>query len=135
VSRIQATPAVWILAVGDVLVIGLVTFFGFARHGEIQSAGLRPFTTILPFSIAWFLLAIPIGVYGNTGALDYRQLWRPGAAALAAAPFAAMLRALTLQRPLEPVFVLVLGISVALSLILWRFLLSFLQLRLRPANG
>ena len=123
------------MAVGDILAICLVTLLGFARHGEIQSAGLRPLTTIIPYCAAWFLVAPLFGIYRTTWANEYRQLWRPGAAAIAAAPFAAMLRALILQEPLQPVFVLVLGISVAAGLVLWRSIFLLLQYRLRQANG
>ena len=125
----------WFLALGDILAIGVVTLIGFARHGEILSSGLRPLTTFVPLCLVWLLIAPFIGAYHPARASDVRQLWRPVVAALVAAPFAAMLRSVLLQTPIQPVFVLVLGLASALGLLIWRGIFILLLTRYRIADG
>ena len=87
----------WFLALGDILVIAMVTLLGFARHGNLFTSGLRPLTTFVPYCLVWLLIAPFIGAYQPAKATDVRQLWRPALAALVAAPFAAMLRGVRSQ--------------------------------------
>ncbi|MDX1437513.1 MAG: DUF3054 domain-containing protein [Anaerolineales bacterium] len=132
-GRIQ--PLVWVLLAGDILTIGMVTLLGFARHGELLSSGLRPLTTFVPYLVTWLLIAPFAGAYRLPEAVVSRQLWRPVVAAMAAAPFAAMLRSLILNTPVQPVFVLVLGLTGALGIFIWRLAFFWLQTRLRTADG
>jgi Protein of unknown function (DUF3054) len=121
----------WILLAGDIVAIAIVTLIGFARHGELETAGLRPLTTFLPFSLTWLLLSPFFGVYRPEKILSPSGFWRPATAAILAAPFAAMLRGLILSSPVQPVFVLVLGLTEALGILIWRAVFIFL-LRSRP---
>ena len=56
----------FILLVGDIIVLGLITLFGFATHNELGSAGLRMFTTFIPLLAAWLLLSPPPQAMINT---------------------------------------------------------------------
>lgn len=120
---------VW-LGVGDVLVFLFVTLFGFATHGEVTSAGWRMLTTFLPLLFAWLLVGYPGGVYDLRLAATPGQLWRPFWAMLVAGPLAILLRALMLgNRPMIPVFALVLtGIS-AVGILIWRVVYFFIVMR------
>lgn len=118
------------LGVGDVVVFILVTIFGFASHGEVADAGLRMLTTFLPLLIAWWVVGFPGGVYDLTLLTQPRQLWRPFWAMLVAGPLAILLRSLMLgNRPMIPVFALVLtGIS-AVSILAWRIIFYLIFMR------
>jgi hypothetical protein len=119
--------ALYFLILGDVLILALVTVFGFARHGEISSAGTRMLTTYLPLVVSWFLLAPFLGVYDLNRAAEFRQLWRPFYAMVLVSPFAAFLRALMLgNAPILPVFVVVLGGISSLAILAWRLLFVLL---------
>jgi hypothetical protein len=112
-----------ILLLGDVIVLALVTLFGFATHGEIGSSAPRMLTTFGPLLVSWLLVAPFFGVYDLQRAANPRQLWRPFYAMVIAGPFAGWLRSLMLgNAPILPVFVVVLGGISALSLLTWRAL-------------
>jgi hypothetical protein len=123
------------LLAGDTLIFALVTVTGFNQHHELGSAGLRLFTTFLPLVAAWLLVAPFLGVFDAGHAADPRQLWRPFYAMLLAAPLAAWMRGAWLYRPIEPVFVLVLGGACALALAVWRILYWRIFARKRGLNG
>ena len=117
-----AMKTVGVLFAGDVLVLALVTAYGFASHGELGSAGGRMLTTFVPLAAAWLLVAPHLGVYQQENTADVRQLWRPFWAMVLAGPFAAWLRGAWLNSPILPLFVVILGGVSALSLTFWRFL-------------
>ncbi|MEJ2600882.1 MAG: DUF3054 domain-containing protein [Anaerolineales bacterium] len=114
--------ALWILVAGDVLVLLLVTIFGFATHGELGTAGLRMLTTFVPLVVAWGLVAPHLGVFDLEKSSQPAQLWRPFWAMVLAGPWAAWLRGVMLNEPILPIFVVVLGGICALALLLWRTL-------------
>ena len=110
-----------ILILGDAVTIALLTFVGFAAHGEAGVSFLPRFAAIyFPLSAAWFLLASALGLFHQEIIANPKQLWRPALAALFAAPLAAVLRGFLLNAPVIPVFALVLGGTTALGIVLWR---------------
>ena len=110
-----------ILILGDILAIGLVTIIGFATHGEAGLSFLpRMAAALFPLMVAWFLLAPWFGLFQDNVIHNARQLWRPAAAALFAAPLAAVLRGFLLNAPIIPIFAVVLGVTTAFGMILWR---------------
>jgi len=109
------------LIVGDALAIGLVTIIGFATHNEAGLSFLpRMAAAFFPLVLGWFLLAPSLGLFQDEIIYNARQLWRPALAALFAAPLAAVLRGLILNAPIIPIFAVVLGVTTALGLVLWR---------------
>jgi hypothetical protein len=109
------------LVLGDVLALALTTLIGFANHGEFATAFLpRMLAAFLPLLAGWFLIAPWLGLFTRTVVLDPRQLWRPFLAMLLGAPIAGVLRGALLGSAVLPVFVLVLGCSGGLILLLWR---------------
>ena len=80
----------WILLAGDIVTFALVTIFGFATHGTLDSAGMRMLTTFLPVLAAWLLFAPFFGVYqpgmasnfeicgDRSGQWFWRRLLQPG---------------------------------------------------------
>jgi hypothetical protein len=81
------------------------------------------------------LIAPLLQAFSAERVMDRSQLWRPALSALIAAPFAAMLRAVLLQSPLAPIFVLVLGVTMMAGIVLWRLIFLFSSNRLRTADG
>ena len=114
--------ALGVLIAGDILVLLLVTIFGFATHGELGSAGLRMLTTFVPLVVAWALVAPHLGAFDLEKSSQVGQLWRPFWAMVLAGPWAAWLRGALLNAPIVPIFVVVLGGICAIALFVWRLL-------------
>jgi len=111
----------YILIIGDILAIALVTFIGFATHGEAGVSFLpRMAAAFFPLVVAWFLLAPWFGLFQDEIVANARQLWRPALTALFAASLAAILRGFILNAPIIPVFVIVLGATTGLGMGIWR---------------
>ena len=111
----------WILILGDTVAIALVTFIGFASHGEMGLSFLPRMAAIyVPLSISWFLLAPALRLFQRETITDPRQLWRPVLAAFFAASLAAVLRGFILNVPVIPIFAIVLGMTTAMGLGIWR---------------
>ena len=125
----------WRLLPGDLLVLALVTVVGFASHGSLGSAGLRPLSTFIPLVVSWLLIGPHLGVFDETRIRDLRQIWRPFWAMVLAAPLAAFLRGVLLGLPIQAIFVVVIGGISALTLALWRLLFWFWRYRPLSAAG
>lgn len=123
------------LILGDVLMLGLVTIFGFASHGTLWTASWRMVTTFLPLMISWICLASPARLFNLESAQHGGNLWKPLWGMLFASTMAAVLRGLWLQMPIQPIFVLVLGGVSALAIFLWRSLFWLIMSRVNKANG
>lgn len=112
-----------ILILGDLLAIALVTFIGFATHGEADVSFVpRMMALYVPLAIAWFLLAPALGLFSRETSSNLRQLWRPALAMVFAAPLAAVLRGFILNAPIIPIFAAVLAGTSALGIVIWRAL-------------
>jgi Protein of unknown function (DUF3054). len=119
-----------ILILGDILTIALVTFIGFATHGEAGLSFLpRMAAAFLPLVAGWFLLAPWFGLFQDEIIHHARQLWRPVLTALFAAPLATVLRGLILNAPIIPVFAVVLGVTSAVGMVIWRAIWSWIANR------
>lgn len=109
------------LILGDIFSIAILTFIGFATHGETDMSFLpRMGASFFPLIISWFLLVPWLGLFQQEIVSNPKQLWRPVLAMLFAAPMAAVLRGLILNAPIIPIFAVVLGISSAFGMVLWR---------------
>jgi hypothetical protein len=111
-----------VLAAGDILVLGLVTVYGFASHNLLDTAGSRMLTTFLPLLLSWFLVSPHLRVFDLQRADRLQELWRPFWAMILAAPLAVFIRALMLNTVINPIFVVVIGGVAALALLFWRAL-------------
>lgn len=117
-----------ILIIGDILAILIVTFIGFATHGEADISFLpRMSAMFFPLLVSWFLLAPFLGLFHQEITSNARQLWRPSLAMIFAAPLAAVLRGLILNAPIIPIFAVVLSATSALGMLVWRGIYLFLQ--------
>lgn len=118
------------LILGDLLAIALVTFIGFATHGEANVSFLpRMAAMYFPLSISWFLLAPALGLFRREITFNPKQLWRPALAAFFAAPLAAVLRGFLLNAPIIPIFAAVLAATSALGMVIWRLIWYWLGTR------
>jgi len=110
-----------ILILGDILAILIVTVIGFATHGEADISFLpRMAAAFIPLTVAWFLLAPFLGLFQTETISNPKQLWRPVLAMIFAAPFAAVLRGVLLNAPIIPIFVVVLALTSAFGMSVWR---------------
>jgi hypothetical protein len=145
-----------ILILGDVLALLIVTLIGFATHGETGLSSLpRLAATFIPLVIAWFSLAPWFELFdiefGSTPTLPppsrpagwgrwrvtrrslreaTEEVIKVALAMLFAGPFAVVLRGLILNTPVIPIFAVVLSVTSALGIVVWRaiyFLISRLQ--------
>lgn len=118
----------WILVLGDTLAIALLTWIGFAIHGEADLAFLpRMAALFFPLLLSWFLLAPSLGLFRREKTSDPRQLWRPVLAMIFAAALAALLRGLILGAAIIPIFGVVLGATSAFGMLIWRALYGYLD--------
>lgn len=118
------------LIIGDILAIALVTFIGFASHGEAGLSFLpRMAAAFFPLSVSWFLLAPALGLFRQETISNPKQLWRPALTALFAAPLAAVLRGLILNAPVLPIFAIVLGGTSAFGMVIWRLIWFWISKR------
>jgi hypothetical protein len=114
-----------ILILGDTLAIGLLTLIGFASHEELNVSFLpRMGAIFLPVLVSWFVIAPWFGLFQDEYTSKIRLPWRIVLAMLYAPTMAAFLRGLILQSDIPPVFILGLGGSTALGMVVWRGLYS-----------
>lgn len=124
-----------ILLIGDTLTLALITLFGFASHGTMETAGPRMLTTFIPLLVAWLLVAPYLGVFQDGLTRNWKDLWRPFWAMVLAAPLAAWIRGAWLNAPILPIFVVVLGGISALGLLAWRTLYWIWRNRTGRSHG
>jgi len=112
-----------VLVLGDILSLAVITLIGFANHKELATFPLeRILATFLPLLAGWFLIAPWLGLFKLEITSNPRQLWRPIFAMGLAAPLVGLLRAMMLNGVVIPLFVLILGGSAALGMLVWRVL-------------
>ncbi len=118
-----------ILILGDILALFIVTLIGFATHGEMGLSFLpRMLATFIPLLIAWFLIASWFGLLttptqpppkrGRSHAV--MEGVKVGLAMLFAGPLAVVIRGLILNEPIPPIFAVVLSVTSALGMMIWR---------------
>ncbi len=116
------------LFVSDAVAIALVTFAGFAFHGETDASILPRFLlSYVPLTVAWFIIAPLLGLYQPEITSNPKQLWRPALAMIFAAPLAALVRANILGSMVIPVFANVLAATSALGMAVWRGIYLFMK--------
>jgi hypothetical protein len=123
----------YILILGDILAIALVTVIGFATHGETDISFLpRMAALFFPLVISWFLLAPTLGLFRQEMISSSRQLWRPLWAGLFAGPLAVVLRGFLLNAPIIPIFAGILAAVFALGMVIWRGLYFLSSRKTKP---
>ncbi len=108
-------------AAADATALFLVSLVGFSSHGLIGRVSVERFlATFLPFTAAYSLFALGLGVWRARPIGRGVDLWRPALAALLAAPLGALGRGLWLGAAPVPIFIGVMG-AVSLAFVLtWR---------------
>lgn len=111
----------FLLILGDVVAVAILTVIGFATHGEADTTYLpRMAAVFFPTLIAWFLLAPQLGLFDLQVISDWKNLWRVVSVAIFAAPLALVLRSLILNVPIIPIFAVVFAATNALGFLVWR---------------
>ena len=117
----------FILILGDVLTLGVITLIGFASHGEINFTSLpRMMTTFLPLLSGWFLASPWFGLF-DTSKNNYSFLWQIPFAMLLSMPLTSILRAVMLNSTALPLFTLILGVSSTICMLIWRSLWGWMN--------
>lgn len=119
---------IWLI-LGDLFTFILLTVVGFASHQELGTAGWRLLTTFLPLCVGWAVSAPLLGLYRPDVYSRSAQIWKSLWGMLLAGPFAALLRGVWLNRPILPIFAIVLTASGMLGMLLWRLLFWLLIAR------
>ena len=119
-----------LLWIGDLITLVIFTLVGFATHDRLDAGVQRMLSTFFPMLVAWLVAAIPVGALRLESARDFHQLWRPGWAMFMAGPLAVILRGLIINRPVAPIFALVLAGSGVIAIFIWRGVFAFLAARL-----
>ena len=110
-----------LLPLGDLIAIAILTVIGFVTHRETDASYLpRMAATFVPMAVSWFALAPALGLFDAERVQNARQLWRPALTAFFASQLAVILRGLWLQDDALPLFGIILGVSSALAMTLWR---------------
>ena len=109
-----------IYLIGDTIVLALVTVIGAAQHNTLGNGVAHLLATFVPMLLAWLLTAPFLGAFDPQKMGNASQLWRPFWAMILAAPLGTLLRGLWLGRPIDPIFVIVIGGISALGLLAWR---------------
>ena len=120
----------YILILGDILAILVVTIVGFASHGEAGTAFLpRMAAAFFPLLVSWFLIAPFLELFQPAITSNSKQLWRPVLAMIFAGPLATVLRGLLLNAPIIPIFAVVVSVTSAFGMLVWRTIYFFLNRR------
>lgn len=122
-------PVIPWLALGDGLLLGLVTAAGFASHGTLESAGGRLLATYLPLLAAWLVLGAALGLFAPAQLHRLDQLWRATLVGGLAGLFAVLARAAWLGTPVAPVFLLVFVAINCLAMAGWRGIVALVSRR------
>jgi len=116
------------LILGDALTLLIVTIIGFTTHGEANLSFLpRMAAAYFPLIISWFAIAPWFGLFNPETASDFKQLWRPALAMIFAGPLAVIVRGLILNVPVIPIFSVVLSITSAFGMVVWRAIYSIIN--------
>jgi len=111
------------IILGDLLTIAILTILGFFSHGEVGIAYVpRMGTTFFPVAVAWFFISPWLGSFDSNVIKNSKLIWRIPLSMLFAAPFAAILRAALLGTTASPLFTLVIGLTNAIGMTVWRAL-------------
>jgi hypothetical protein len=117
----------FLLVAGDLATLLALSLIGFLDHNPTITA--RWLTTFLPLCAGWALMAPWIGNYSSATAAQPAHFWRAALAGCLAAPFSAFLRGLWLNTDIPPIFILVLCLTTALGMGLWRLLWGWIAAR------
>lgn len=118
----------YLLFIGDILALAIVTIIGFTTHGETGTSFLpRMAAAFFPLIISWFAIAPWLGLFNPKITSDFKQLWRPALAMIFAGPLAVVLRGLILNAAIIPIFAVVLSTTSAFGMVVWRAIYSMLN--------
>ena len=116
-----------VLIVGDIVAIAILTFIGFATHGEAGFSFIPRMAAIFfPSVVAWFILAPWFGLFDLQVIKDFRIFWRIPLAVLFVAPLALAIRGIILNAPIVPIFAIVFTSTNSLGLLVWRTIHKFI---------
>jgi len=118
------------LIIGDVIAIAILTYIGFATHGETDLSYIpRMGTTFFPILIGWFLLAPWFGLFDEQVITNPKNLWRIILVLVFSAPLATVLRSFLLGNSVIPIFVAVVGATNSAGMIIWRWIYTLIAKR------
>jgi hypothetical protein len=121
-----------VLPIGDAIAILAVIFVGLRFHQSEDMLASRLALNFLPFLLAWLLAANTLGLLRPPRATMWSGFGHLLLGAILTAPLGAVLRGFALNRPILPVFVLVMLLALSIGLLIWRAIyISLIAQRLR----
>ncbi len=121
-------PTLIFLLAGDLLTILLVTLVGISSHNG-QLSFYRIAVNGLPLIIAWLVTAPWFGAYTPEMVTTANKIPQYLLAVIICTPLAAVIRGAILNTPVQTSFVLVLALTTAVGIGLWRGIWLFLNRR------
>ena len=122
----------YLLFIGDILALAIVTIIGFTSHGEANTSFLpRMAAALIPLIISWFAIAPWFELFNPEITSDPKQLWRPALAMIFAGPLAVIIRGLILNAPIVPIFAVVLSTTSAFGMTIWRWIYTLISKRIK----
>ncbi len=108
-----------IILLGDWLALLLVTLVGFFNHNQQFQVG-RYLATALPLCLAWFFSAPVFGLFSPDNVSLSSAWWRIIWAVSLSTPLALLIRALMLASSVQVSFALVMMLTSAFAILIWR---------------
>jgi len=124
----QLSPTQRLVAVGDVVVLVVLTVLGFVTHLTLDAFG-RMIVTTLTALLAWAAAGPIVGVYDEVVIANPRCIWRVALGWTLAAPLATFLRGVILNRDIPWEFVLVTLLLNGFALVAWRIVFGWRRSR------
>lgn len=125
----------FILLIGDIIVLGLVTGLGIFQHASQSNFSERFGVTWLPWVLIWLVIGISFGLFKD---YNNNPLWvdfaRLSAAMAVTSIIAGYIRSFWLNTQLVPIFVLVFGSLSLISIFSWRWIYYLTKKRV-PLSG
>lgn len=119
------------LIIGDIFTIAIITFIGFATHGEADVSFIpRMGAIFFPLLIGWFIITPWFGLLDDQVTSNPKLLWRVLPAMLFVAPLTSILRSALLHNSALPIFTLILGVTNGLGMLAWRVIYISIQRRI-----
>jgi hypothetical protein len=109
-----------ILLTGDAVTIFVTIFIGLRFHESNELLAGRLIVNVLPFLLAWFLAASALDLFRPPKSIQWTGFVQLLKAATFAAPLGAVLRGFALNRPIVPLFALVMVLALLAGLLVWR---------------
>ncbi len=111
------------LLIGDFSAFFIVTVIGFLNHNSLNIG--RFLATFIPLCLAWLLTAHWFGLLSNQQTKQFMEWWKIIWAIFLCTPLALLIRSAILTSSVQVTFALVMILTSAAAILLWRLIWYF----------